>query len=126
MSIKWVQSDGIWRADIANITLYASPDRSKFGKAARGTKWRAGVSSWDASTRTISRFGRDVYGQVCDSAKEAMKLAEEVYREAVAGNAKAVRNHDVDPDTLRCRACGKFAIECNAIECDPNSRMFFG
>lgn len=84
MRVDWQKDGAGWRAEIGNVTLFASPDRTaNLGtKAARGTKWRAGVSSWDEPTRTISRYGRDVYGQLCDSAKEAMRLAEVVYNEA--------------------------------------------
>lgn len=82
MRIDWQKNDHGWHASVGNITLYASPDHTRFGKPVRGTKWRAGVSSWDESTRTISRFGRDVYSELCKSAKEAMLLAERVYNEA--------------------------------------------
>ena len=84
MRIAW-QKDGLgyWTATIGNITLCASPDRVRYGKPVRGTKWHAGVSSWDEASRTISRFGRDVYGDLCDSAKEAMRLAELVYNDAL-------------------------------------------
>ena len=83
MRIDWQKIDAGWQARIGNITLYVLPNHTtRFGtKAARGTKWHAGVSSWDEPTRTISRYGRDVYMQLCDSAKEAMRLAEEVYEE---------------------------------------------
>jgi hypothetical protein len=86
MRIDWQKQDAGWVARIGDITLYASPDRTaRFGtKAARGTKWRAGVSSWDEPTRTISRYGRDVYMQFCDSANDAMRLAEQVYNEQLA------------------------------------------
>jgi hypothetical protein len=86
MQINWQKSDAGWVARIGNVTLGAFPDRTtRFGtKPARGTKWRAGVSSWDEPTRTISRFGRDVYMEMCESANGAMRLAEQVYNEAVA------------------------------------------
>lgn len=89
MRIDWQKDGAGWRADIGNITLFASPDRTmRFGtKAARGAKWRCGVSRWEESTRTVYRFGRDVYSQLCDSAKEAMRLAEAVYNEALRTHA---------------------------------------
>jgi hypothetical protein len=67
----------------ANVTLFAAPEHTKglFGeRAARGTKWHAGASVWDGAS-TISRFGRDVYGQLCESAKGAKALAESVFTE---------------------------------------------
>jgi len=79
----WQKEGHGWSVKIDNITLYASPDRTRFGKPVRGTKWRAGVSSWNESTRTISRFGRDVYSTLCDNAKDAMRLAETVYNESI-------------------------------------------
>lgn len=81
MQINWQKDGSGWTASLGNVTLCASPDRTKFGKAARGTKWHASVSSWDEPTRTMSRFGRDVYMTLCDSAKDAMLLAERVYSE---------------------------------------------
>jgi hypothetical protein len=84
MRIDWQQSDhGCWVAKIGNITLCASPDRlARFGtKPARGTKWHAQCSIWDGKY-TISRYGRDVYMDLQDSAKDAMRLAEQVYNEA--------------------------------------------
>ena len=44
----------------------------------RGTKWRAKFQ-YGMKTRTMSRYGSDVYMQLCDSYKEAMRLAEAVY-----------------------------------------------
>lgn len=83
MKIDWQKDQCSWVARIGDVTLSAVPDRtSHFGtKAARGTKWRACVSHWDAPTRTASRFGRDVYMQLCNTAKDAIKLAEQVYRD---------------------------------------------
>lgn len=82
MPFNWIDrgADG-WRADIGDITLYASPEQTKAFKPARGTSWHAGVSRWEESTRTIYRFGRDVYATKCKTAKEAMTLAETVYNE---------------------------------------------
>lgn len=86
MRIDWQRKDAGWRADMGTITLFASPDyTTRFGtKPKRGTKWRAGVSSWDEATRTISRYGEDVYSRLCDSAKEAMLLAERVYNDEMS------------------------------------------
>ncbi len=84
MNIEWTQdaySKPGFVAHIGNITLGVSPDRIKFGKPVRGTKWRASVSIWDGKF-TISRYGRDTYDNLCDSKQEAMRLAETVYNEA--------------------------------------------
>ena len=90
MKIDWQKDTYGWTAKIGDITLYASPDRTKGlqNKPVRGTKWRAGVSSWDQPSRTISRYGRDVYMQLCDTAKEAMRLAEQVYNEERAASVR--------------------------------------
>lgn len=82
MQFDWQKSDAGHVARIGDITLCASPDRVRFGKPVRGTKWHASVSSWCERTRTMSRFGRDVYLDLRDSAKDAMRLAEQVYAEA--------------------------------------------
>lgn len=91
MRIDWQRSeyDPGFVAKIGNITLGASPDRTRFGKAARGTKWRASVTHWDAPTSTASRYGRDVYMQLCDTKQEAMRLAEVVYNEERSRIAQA-------------------------------------
>lgn len=79
----WTKNeDGSFIAAFGNVSLHAVPVNYAKGfisKPARGTKWRACVSHWDEATRTMSRFGRDVYMSQLDSAKDAMKLAEEVY-----------------------------------------------
>lgn len=70
-----------------NVTLWVSPDRYAKGftpKPARGTKWRGGANHWDEPKRTVSRFGRDAYTELKDSAKEAMRLAEQIYTERTA------------------------------------------
>lgn len=81
----WTQADGaVWTAKIGDITLVASPDRYRFGKPARGTKWHAAVNHWDERTRTVSRFGRDVYSDLQPTSAAARKLAETVYLEAIS------------------------------------------
>lgn len=80
----WTRDGAGYRADMPNeITLFATPDYTKdFGAAPkRGTTWRAGVSHWDESTRTVSRFGRDEYGVLHKSYKDAMRAAESIYRD---------------------------------------------
>lgn len=79
MKFDWQPRDAGYVAEIGNITLCASPDRTNYGRPKRGTKWHAQVSIWDEKTRTMSRYGKDVYMQLCDSYKEAMKLAESIY-----------------------------------------------
>lgn len=84
MKIEWTQdtySKPGFIAKIGNVTLSVSPDRTKFGKPARGTKWRACVSIFDGKF-TISRYGRDIYNELCDTKQDAMCLAEVVYNEA--------------------------------------------
>lgn len=80
---NWVQNDNaVWTAEIGDLTLVAAPDRYKGSKPARGTQWHAAVNHWNASTRTVSRFGRDVYVDVQPTARAAKRLAETVYLEA--------------------------------------------
>lgn len=87
---NWVKEGACYVAHIFNddeglsgdIRLWVVPKDMRYGKAARGTKWRAGVSIWDERTRTMSRFGRDVYMEICPTFKDAMRLAELVYKEA--------------------------------------------
>ena len=85
MNFDWQKGeyDAGFVAKIGNITLCAAPDRVKWGKAVRGTKWRASVSIFDGKF-TISRYGRDCYDQLCDTAKDAMRLAEQIYNEELA------------------------------------------
>lgn len=86
----------IWERDQYNnhvahidrfITLCASPvhtvTRGFETRPARGSKWRAQASIFDGKS-TISRYGRDAYNELCDTAKDAMKLAETIYNEASA------------------------------------------
>lgn len=83
MPIKWDKlSDGTYRVELGDVSLNAIPVTWKRGKPARGTKWRACVSHWDAKTRTMSRYGMDVYTTTLDTPKEAMRLAEAVYNAA--------------------------------------------
>jgi hypothetical protein len=85
--IKWTRDGAAWRADLpGNVTLCAAPDhtRGMFGeKVARGSTWRASATIWDESTRTASRFGRDVYCDRQQDAKAAKALAESVYLDAL-------------------------------------------
>lgn len=70
-----------------NVTLWVVPTKYAKGfdlKPARGAKWRAGCNYFDGKF-TVSRFGRDAYDDLQDSAKKAMRLAEEIYREALDG-----------------------------------------
>lgn len=84
-SIKWNADGAGFKAEMpGNVTLFAVPDRTKglFGeKAARGTLWRAGASHWDAATSTVSRYGRDAYGEMQADARSAKALAASVYAE---------------------------------------------
>lgn len=84
MQIKWEQDGVTWKAEMGNITLFATPNQMhRFqNKPARGTTWRAGCTHWQESTRTASRYGRDAYMETCRTAKEAMRLAESIYNEA--------------------------------------------
>jgi hypothetical protein len=69
-----------------NVTLVVTPDRLARGftpKPARGTGWHAQCSHWDEATRCMSRFGRCEYGNLQKTAKDAMRLAEEIYSAAL-------------------------------------------
>ena len=84
MKIKWIKCPYTmgWKADVGdNVTLVASPSIVVKGKPKRGTSWSASASQWDASTRTLSRYGRDAYMIKCKSYREAMHLAECIYNE---------------------------------------------
>lgn len=85
----WIEQDGGFRADApGNVTLIVTPERYAKGftlKAARGTKWHAQCTHWCERTRTASRYGRDEYLNLQDSAKDAMRLAEDIYRAAPNG-----------------------------------------
>lgn len=80
----WTRDDSTagWRCEMpGSVTLFVVPDQTRFGKAKRGTQWRAGASQWDGKS-TISRFGRDVYMDKQSSAEDAKRLAESVYSDA--------------------------------------------
>lgn len=83
---NWVPKDGGFRCTMpGDVTLVATPDRYAKGltpKAARGTKWHAQATHWNERTRTSSRYGRDEYLNLQDGAKDAMRLAEDIYRSA--------------------------------------------
>jgi len=90
VKFNWAQQDAGLRAAMPdNVALYATPNHIKFGKPARKTAWRAGASVWDETTRTMNRFGADVYGQQCANKADAMRLAESVYLAAINANAAA-------------------------------------
>ncbi len=78
-------SDGGFRCEMpGDVTLVVTPDRLAKGftpKPARGTMWHAQASQWDGIS-TMSRYGRDEYGNLQPSAKAAMRLAESIYTEA--------------------------------------------
>ena len=82
----WIAYEGGYRCEMPNdVTLVVTPDRYAKGftpKPARGTLWHAQASQWDGKS-TLSRFGRDEYGNLQASAKDAMRLAESIYLEAV-------------------------------------------
>lgn len=79
----WIKADnGVWTAKIGDVTLVASPDMFRNGKPARGTKWHAMCTHWNAATATASRFGRDVYMDLQPTAQAAKRLAEQIYTEA--------------------------------------------
>lgn len=79
----WQKRDAGYVAEVGNITLVATPDRTNYGKPKRGTKWRAGCSIWDEKTRTMSRYGKDLYCNLFDSYKEAKEAAEAIYNEEI-------------------------------------------
>ena len=82
---NWQPYEGGFRCEMPNeVTLVVTPDKYAKGftpKPARGTMWNAQASQWDGKS-TISRYGRDEYGNLQPSAKAAMRLAESIYTEA--------------------------------------------
>ena len=85
MEFNWFPYDGGFRCEKGDVTLNVVPDRFAKGfapKAARGAKWRAQCSHWHEPTRTMSRYGRDEYMNLQDTAKAAMRLAEDIYLKA--------------------------------------------
>lgn len=83
MKFEWIKQDAQYVAEIGNIVLVASPDRMNYGKPKRGTKWHAQCSVWDEKTRTMSRYGKDIYCKLFDSYQEAKEAAEEIYNEVI-------------------------------------------
>jgi len=79
---NWQKRDAGYVAEVGNITLVATPDRTNYGKPKRGTKWHAQCSIWDEKTRTMSRYGVDMYGKLFDSHADAKEAAEEIFKEA--------------------------------------------
>lgn len=84
-TFNWQPKDGGFRCEMpGEVTLVVTPERYAKGfapKAARGAKWHAQASQWDGKS-TISRYGRDEYGNLQETAKDAMRLAESIYRDA--------------------------------------------
>lgn len=82
MKFEWFPYEGGFRCELPDgVSLNAVPDRFAKGltpKAARGAKWRACVNRWDGKS-TLSRYGRDEYMNLQDSAQAAMRLAEDVF-----------------------------------------------
>lgn len=77
----WTRDEfGGYVAKVGDVLLGASPDRVKFGKPVRGTKWRASATRIDEAARCGTRYGRDEYMNLQPTAKAAMKLAEDIYR----------------------------------------------
>lgn len=89
--IVWTKEDynAHYSAEMpGRITLFVAPEHSNgFGKPKRGTKWRYGASYFDGKS-TIYRWGRDTYFDMCTSKDEAMKKAEELYRDPQSGILK--------------------------------------
>lgn len=79
---NWQKRDAGYVAEVGSITLVATPDRTNYGNPKRGTKWRAQCSIWDEKTRTMSRYGVDMYGKLFDSHADARKAAEIIFKEA--------------------------------------------
>ena len=78
--LLWTTRGCGWQAEPeSDVTLYVTPERNKFGKPAHGTPWRAGVLQWDEKTRTVSRYGEDIYPQLFKNRQAAMRAAEQVY-----------------------------------------------
>lgn len=86
MRFDWQAHEGGWICRLpSNVAIVAMPERYARGvtpRPARGTKWLAQASHWCERTSTLSRYGRDEYGNKQDSAAEARKLAEDIYLEA--------------------------------------------
>lgn len=80
----WQAVDGGFQAKMPwDVTLVVTPDRYAKGftpKAARGTKWHSQASHWCERTRTMSRYGRDEYGNLQDTVEAAKRLAEDIYQ----------------------------------------------
>jgi hypothetical protein len=88
VTFRWEKDGAGWTCRFGDFTLYVVPERTQGPawkpRAARESRWRAGVSLWVEATRTIERFGRDIYNETQADAKAARQLAEAVYKEAVA------------------------------------------
>lgn len=84
MQFDWQKRDAGYVAEVGNVTLVATPDRTNYGKPKRGTKWRAQCSIWNEQTRTISGYGKDIYCTLFDSHADARVAAEAIFNEAQA------------------------------------------
>ena len=85
MKFEWFPHEAGFRCELPNnVALNVVPERHAkciSPKAARGTKWRAQASIFDGKS-TVSRYGRDEYMNLQETAKDAMRLAEDIYRYA--------------------------------------------
>lgn len=79
--LNWEKREIGFSAIIENVTLSVAPDRVKNGKPARGTKWRAFISRWDEPSKSSIRFGRDIYNELQNDVKSAIRFAENVWKE---------------------------------------------
>lgn len=79
---NWQKRDAGYVAEVGNITLVATPDRTNYGKPKRGTKWHAQCTIWNENTRTMSRYGKDIYCTLFNSYADAKEAAEEIFKEA--------------------------------------------
>lgn len=82
MRFDWQKRDAGYFVEVGNVTLLATPDRVNYGKPKRGTKWHAQCSVWDEKTRTMSRFGKDVYTTLFESHADARAAAESIFNDA--------------------------------------------
>jgi hypothetical protein len=96
----WKKDGDAYTRQIGNVTLAVFPDKTKFGKRVRGSKWRAQASHWCEATSTISRYGPDTYGALYDTAKEAMRAIDANYQ--AAQPAWQVQARKADGEIIDC------------------------